>query len=64
MSSLTGDRDSENATACSIAAEGVGKQDSRLHTGPGARLLARVSKWSDEYTNYQMDSCTWRKLSL
>lgn len=39
-------------------------QDSKAHTGPVARLLARVSKWSGEYADYQMETCTWRKIAI
>ena len=34
------------------------------HTGPIARLLAEVSKMSDEYAKYQMETGVWRKLAL
>ena len=56
--------DSENTSACTISDEGVGQPDTRLHTGPVARLLARFSKWSEDYADYQMESGTWRKLAL
>ena len=39
-------------------------QDSKAHTGPVARLLARVSKWSGDYAEYQMEAGTWRKLAI
>ena len=39
-------------------------QDSKAHTGPVARLLARVSKWSGDYADYQMEVGVWRKLAL
>ena len=39
-------------------------QDAKAHTGPVARLLAKVSKLSDEYADYQMETGTWRKLAI
>lgn len=39
-------------------------QDAKAHNGPVARLLARVSKWSDDYADYQMETGTWRKLAI
>ena len=38
--------------------------DGVKHTGPIARLLAEVSKMSDEYAKYQMETGVWRKLAL
>ena len=39
-------------------------QDAKAHTGPFARLLARVSKWSGDYADYQMETGTWRKIAI
>ena len=39
-------------------------QDDKAHTSPVARLLARVSKLSGDYTDYQMETCIWRKLAI
>ena len=39
-------------------------QDAKAHTGPVARLLAKVSKLSDEYADYQMETGTWRKIAI
>ena len=39
-------------------------QDTKVHTGPVARLLAHVSKWSSEYADYQMETCVWRKIAI
>ena len=36
----------------------------RLHRGPVARLLARVSRMSGEYADYQMEAGVWRKLAI
>ena len=36
----------------------------RLPGGAVARLLARVSRWTGEYADYQMEAGVWRKLSL
>lgn len=38
--------------------------DGRLHRGPVARLLARVSRMSGEYADYQMEAGVWRKLAI
>ncbi len=40
------------------------ERDTKLHTGPVARLLAQVSKWSGEYADYQMENGVWRKLAI
>ena len=42
----------------------AGAPEPGLHAGPVARLLARVSRWSDEYADYQMDRGSWRKLAI
>lgn len=34
------------------------------HSSPVARLLARVSKLSDTYAEYEMEQGVWRKLAL
>ena len=39
-------------------------QDSKAHSGPFARLIARVSKLSDTYAEYEMERGVWRKLAL
>ncbi len=39
-------------------------KSSRAHSGPVARLLARVSKLSDTYAAYEMENGVWRKLAL
>ena len=39
-------------------------RDGKVHNGPVARLLTKVSKWHGEYIDYQMESGVWRKLSL
>ena len=39
-------------------------QDSKAHASPVARLLARVSKWSGDYAEYQMEAGVWRKISI
>lgn len=36
----------------------------RLHRGPVSRLLARVSRMSGEYADYQMEAGVWRKLAI
>ncbi len=39
-------------------------EDTKLHTGPVRRLLAKVSKMTSDYTEYKLDNCDWRRLSL
>ena len=39
-------------------------QDSKAHSGLFARLIARVSKVSDTYAEYEMERGVWRKLAL
>lgn len=48
------------AAAAVVQAERAG----RLPGGAVARLLARVSRWTGEYADYQMEAGVWRKLSL
>ena len=61
MSTFTPDKVSLDAT---IAKAPAVERDTKLHTGPVARLLAQVSKWSGDYTDYQMEEGVWRKLAL
>ena len=61
MATLTPDKVSlDIATTDAPAAP----QDAKAHTGPVARLLAKVSKLSDEYADYQMETGTWRKIAI
>ena len=61
MATFTPDKVSlDTATTVTSAAP----QDAKAHTGPVARLLAKVSKLSDEYAEYQMETGTWRKLAI
>lgn len=61
MATFTLDKVSlDTATVATTAAP----QDAKAHNGPVARLLARVSKWSDDYADYQMETGTWRKLAI
>lgn len=46
------------------AAAAPAERAGRLPGGAVARLLARVSRWSGEYADYQMEAGVWRKLSL
>jgi len=57
--SITAKTSPDSATAHTPLA-----QDAKLHTGPVARLLAKVSKLSNDYADYQMESCAWRKMSI
>lgn len=42
----------------------VEPQEPRLHRGPVARLLAKVSRLTSEYADYQMEHCEERKLHI
>lgn len=56
-----------NAADTEIDAAGdrpVASEVGRLHRGPVARLLARVSRMSGEYADYQMEAGVWRKLAI
>ena len=55
----------EDGAAVEAAAAGVpAERAGRLPGGAVARLLARVSRWTGEYADYQMEAGVWRKLSL
>ena len=55
----------EGGAAAEAAAAGApAERAGRLPGGAVARLLARVSRWSGEYADYQMEAGVWRKLSL
>ncbi len=61
MATLTPDKVSlDTASTDSQAAP----PDSKAPAGPVARLLARVSKWSGDYADYQMETGVWRKLAI
>ena len=34
--------------------------DSKVHTGPIARLLAQVSRAAEEHAAYKLSKCEWR----
>ena len=59
MATFTRDKVSLDTTVTPAA-----PQDAKAHTGPFARLLARVSKWSDNYAEYQMERGVWRKIAI
>ena len=63
MATFTPDKVSRNSnvSASEIPVEG---RNSELDTGPVARLLARVSKWSSDYAEYQMENGVWRKIAI
>ena len=58
--SAEGGAAAEAAVPAGVPAERAG----RLPGGAVARLLARVSRWTGEYADYQMEAGVWRKLSL
>ena len=59
MATLTPDKVSPDTVNVPTA-----PQDAKAHTGPVARLLARVSKWSGDYADYQMETGAWRKIAI
>ncbi len=61
MATFTPDKVSRNTGTAEFPAA---PQDSKAHTGPVAHLLAKVSKWSGDYADYQMEAGVWRKLAL
>ncbi len=61
MATLTPERVSPDANSAEAPAP---VQDSKLHTGPVARLLAKMSRCSNDYPHHQMDSGNWRNIAL
>jgi hypothetical protein len=61
MATFTPDKVSQGSNTSEAPAA---ERDTRLHTGPVARLLAGLTKWSNDYAHYQMDSGNWRNLAL
>ena len=61
MATFTPDKVSlDTATTVTPAAP----QDAKAHSGPVARLLARVSKGLGDYAEYQMEAGVWRKIAI
>ena len=54
----------EGGAAVEAAAVVPAERAGRLPGGAVGRLLARVSRWTGEYADYQMEAEVWRKLSL
>ena len=44
--------------------ETAARDAEKLHTGPVARLLSKVSNSVGTYADYQMERGVWRKLAL
>ena len=40
------------------------EQNTKTHTGPISRMLAKVSKWSMEYADYHYERCDWRRMAI
>ena len=38
--------------------------DSKAHAGPVAKLLAQVTSMAQEYADYKVSKCDWRKISI
>ena len=60
MATFTPDKVSLDTATVTPAAP----QDSKAHSGPVARLLARVSKGLGDYAEYQMERGVWRKIAI
>ena len=59
--------EANNAAEAEVDAAGerpAAEDAGRLHRGPVTRLLARVSRMSGEYADYQMEAGVWRKLAI
>ena len=56
--------DAADAAADAAGGRPAASEAGRLHRGPVARLLARVSRMSGEYADYQMEAGVWRKLAI
>ena len=54
----------EDGAAVEATAGVPAERAGRLPGGAVGRLLARVSRWTGEYADYQMEAGVWRKLSL
>ena len=55
----------EKTIAESIAPEiQTAEQDVKLHKGPVARLLAEVSRAAEEYADYKLSKCDWRRFVI
>jgi hypothetical protein len=61
MATFTPDKVSLDTT---LGTASAAPQEAKAHNGPVARLLARVSKWSGDYADYQMATGAWRKISI
>lgn len=64
MSVLATDKVSDGSTDELSAAP----QETKLHRGPVARLLTKVSQWAGDYAEYQVEyqlkKCAWQKMSI
>ena len=63
MSLLTSDKVTTEANA-STRGPSAEPRESNLHRGPVARLLAKVSHWAGEYSEYQFENCSSRRMVL
>ena len=61
MATFTPDKISQDSAITEVPSA---ERETKLHSGPVARLLARVSKWSGDYADYQMENGVWRKLAI
>ena len=64
MATMIAEKVSVEGGAGVEAAVAPAERAGRLPGGAVARLLARVSRWTGEYADYQMEAGVWRKLSL
>ena len=61
MATFTPDKISQGSNTPEAPAA---ERDTKLHTGPVARLLSGLAKWSNDYAHYQMENGVWRKLAI
>ena len=63
MSVLTSDKVTTEANT-TTPGPSAAERDAKVHTGPVARLLAKVSHWAGEYSEYQFENCYSRRMVL
>ena len=54
----------KTSTQPTDAGNSTESQDSGLHTGPIARLLAGFSRLAEEHAAYKLSRCEWRQISI
>ena len=54
----------KTSTNPAATADQLEAKEHRLHRGPIARLLASVSRLTEEYAEYKLSRCEWRQISF